>query len=701
MRKVSVVKSRKPGAGTRTLFGNLVPALIAILAIAAAGVFANTSPDDTLIPRRVLFADDDRLNVRLSPDGRSVSYLAPAGETLGLWLCPVNAPEKAQLILKPGDAPVMNPQWSFTSRHILYLRRVAKDIHLFALELDSGHTRDLTPRPGVSARIEKLSPEHPDELLVGLNGRDPLRYDLHRLNLRTGEIRLVRENDGYQRFLCDDELRPRVAVRQNAEEGYELFRLNAADRWELLDSFTYDQARISQPAALDKKGNTLYLIDNRRINTGVLEAIDLATGKRRTLVSDPLADIRTALFFHPKTGRLQSASAVYGRVRRYFLDSSIAPDFRYLKTIHTGDVGVAGRSLDDSVWLVVFQDGGPLRFYCYDRRAHRATFLFNEQNAVEPYRLARRQAVVVPTRDGLRLPGDLYLPSWTHASNGRYLEHPLPMLVYVHGGPSAAYDWNSWYTNRTLQLLANRGYVVFRVEFRGADGFGKKILRAGAGEWGRKMQADVLDAVDWAVRRGLTERDRVGIWGWSYGGYATLAALSFTPDAFACGLAMYAPTELLRMMETRTGAFRNFWRRQVGDDSTAEGRALLKARSPVYFTDRITRPLLITHGGRDANVSHQYADDLVTAMKRNKKPVTYLLYPDEGHDYASPESWISFFAVAERFFHEHLGGRYEPIGDDLNASNFQVIEGGNLIPDLAGSVKAKAKSPSGGHSSTR
>jgi dipeptidyl aminopeptidase/acylaminoacyl peptidase len=268
------------------------------------------------------------------------------------------------------------------------------------------------------------------------------------------------------------------------------------------------------------------------------------------------------------------------------------------------------------------------------------------------------------------------------------------MLVYVHGGPSVAFGWNDWPINRPLQLLANRGYAVLRVEFRGAEGFGKKILHAGAGEWGRKMQNDILDAVDWAVKQGVTERHRVGVWGWSYGGYATLAALTFTPDLFACGMAMFPPAELLTIADCRAGAFCPFWRRQLGDVTTDAGRAMLRERSPLYFVERIKRPLLISHGAKDARLPRKHSDDFVAEMKKHNKPVTYLLYPDEGHDYARKENWISLFAVAERFFHEHLGGRYEPIGNDLSASSVEVLEGGHLIPDLATAIQTKAKSVS-------
>jgi dipeptidyl aminopeptidase/acylaminoacyl peptidase len=203
-------------------------------------------------------------------------------------------------------------------------------------------------------------------------------------------------------------------------------------------------------------------------------------------------------------------------------------------------------------------------------------------------------------------------------SGGKLLDHPLPMLLYVHGGPSVAYEWDNWLINRTLQLLANRGYAVFRVEFRGVEGFGKRIREAGAKQWGRKMNDDLIDAVDWAVNHGVTEKNRVGLWGWSYGGYATLAALTFTPDVFACGMAMYQPTDLQTMMETRSGPFRLFWRRLVGDETTKDGQAQLHAQSPLYFTAQITKPLLITHGALDTNVPRNYSDNFVAAMKQHQ-----------------------------------------------------------------------------------
>jgi dipeptidyl aminopeptidase/acylaminoacyl peptidase len=650
-------------------------------------------PVDKLIPRSAIFADEDKLSVRLSPDGKTIVYIAPTDKGDEVFATPTADPSSSRLLFSQTDG-LGNLQWSYSSQQLIFLKAVGQDTHLFLFNLADKQIRDLTPQTGVSARIEKLSPEHPQEVLIGLKQGEAARFDLYRLNLQTGESTLLLKNDSYNSFICDDEFRPRVAIRRTADEGYELFSFKASGKWELLDRFNYEEARLSLPAALSKEGTTLYFVDNRNTDKAILKSIDLNTGKTRILATDPFADMRSALLLHPRTRQVQSASAVYGRLRRQFFDPTIKKDFLYLSTLHSGDVGVAGRSLDDRIWLINYLDGGPSRYYVYDRIAYKARFLFLSQSAIQPFALARRQTVVVPTRDGLKLPGDLYVPSWSHAGRGKLLDHPLPMLLYVHGGPSVAYDWDFWLVNRSLQLLANRGYVVFRVEFRGVEGFGKKIREAGAREWGRKMNDDLIDAVDWAVKQGITEKDKVGLWGWSYGGYATLAALTFTPDVFACGMAMYHPTDLQTMMETRSGQLRIFWRRLVGDETTTDGRAQLHEQSPLYFTDRITKPLLITHGALDTNVPRKYSDDFVAAMKQQQKPVTYLLYADEGHDYQRKESWVSLFAVAERFFHEHLGGRYEPYGNDFAGSSMQVIEGETLIPELSAALKIRSSSGS-------
>jgi dipeptidyl aminopeptidase/acylaminoacyl peptidase len=612
-----------------------------------------------------------------------IGYKAPSDGAMHVWIAPVSDPSKARAVTRKGQ-PVGSYRWTYLPGRLLYTTAAENGTHVFLLDLAGGEPRDLTQGEGSVASIERLVPDRPDEVLLRVSA------EFRKVNLRTGASQVVFTNDeGFDRVLFDDSYRPRVAERGNPDGGYDLLQQDGAGSWTSFASFLLGvEADASRPIALDKEGQTLYLADNRGRDTAALEAIDLASGKETVLLEDPLADVVPALVLHPRTGRVQSAVSYYGRMRRHFLDPSIVPDFEYLRTVARGDIGVpsiGGRSLDDTTWIVVFLDGGTTRYYLYDRAARRARALFSELGTLDKYTVGRRHLEVITTRDGMNLPADLYLPASADPDDNGRPREPLPLLLYVHGGPWGAYPWNSWFTNRVLQLLADRGYAVLRVEFRGTGGLGRKVQEAGLRDWGGKMQDDIMDAADWAVAQRITTRDRIGIWGWSYGAYATLAALTQTPERFACGMAMYGPTELDSFIDEGSAGAQTAWRHYIGDNTTEKGRALLRERSPIRHVERISKPLLIAQGGKDEIVRQGQADRFVEAMRKSRKPVTYVLYPDEPHDLRLPESWASLFAIAERFFHEHLGGRFEPIGDDLEGG-FEVRAGAELIPGLAAAM---------------
>lgn len=661
----------------------------------SSAVWSQTEP--TLIPRQVIFANPDKEQVMLSPDGKWISYRTLANGTMNLWVAPATEPAKARVVTKQSGTPVVDYRWAYFANRLLYCVPTDEGVHIFVLNLDRGESRDLTPGKGVVAFIEKFSPDHLEEVLLRVRESARAPFNYQRLNLRTGTAEVVFKNDrNFERVLFDDEWRPRVATARKLGLGYELLQPNGAGEWVSFASFRDGmEGNVSQPVALDKGGKTLYLTDNRGRDKAALYALDLATGKQTLLLEDPLTDVLPALLTHPKTGRVQTASSYYGRLRRHFLDPSLLPDFEYLRTVQRGDLGIlspnGGRSLDDDVWLTVFLDGGPSRYYLYDRTARRATFLFTENKALDAYTLGRRQLEVITTRDGLEFPADLYLPKTADLDGNGRPRQPLPLLMYVHGGPWVAYPWNSWNTNRLLQLLADRGYAVLRVEFRGAHGFGRKVEERGFREWGGKMQQDLEDAADWAVKQGITTRERTGIWGWSYGGYAALQALA-TSDRFACGLSMYGPTELDSFIAEANPSAQTYWRKNIGDNTTEEGRALLRKVSPFHYAASFAKPVLVAQGGKDQIVPQNQPERFVAALQQHKKTVTYLLYPDEPHDFVRAENWASLFAIAERFFHDHLGGRYESIGDDLRDSSLEVRAGGELIPGLLLALNQKPSS---------
>ncbi len=357
-----------------------------------------------------------------------------------------------------------------------------------------------------------------------------------------------------------------------------------------------------------------------------------------------------------------------------------------------GDAGIASWSLDDRQWIVAhLPDDGPIRYFHFDRDTKERTFLFAHRPELEGLPLAKMQSVFIKARDGLEMVAYLTLPVGTDQDGDGRPDRPLPMVLLVHGGPWAR---DSWGYDPEHQLLANRGYAVLAVNFRGSTGFGKHFQNIAKRQWSGTMHDDLLDAVAWAVSQKIAQEDKVAIMGGSYGGYAALVGLSFTPDVFACGVDIVGPSSLLTLIESIPPYWESFRQQlieRVGDIDTEQGRKELRERSPLFRADKIERPLLIGQGKNDPRVKQQEAEQMVQAMKENQIPVTYVLFPDEGHGFARPENRLAFFAVAERFLSEHLGGRSEPIGKAFEGSTISVPEGAKSLPGLAESLRQTEK----------
>jgi dipeptidyl aminopeptidase/acylaminoacyl peptidase len=307
-------------------------------------------------------------------------------------------------------------------------------------------------------------------------------------------------------------------------------------------------------------------------------------------------------------------------------------------------------------------------------------------------------APVVESRDGLNLVCYLSLPPGSDPDGDGRPSEPLPMVLYVHGGPWARDQWG---LNPYHQWLANRGYAVLSVNYRGSTGFGKEFINAANGEWAGKMHDDLLDAVGWAIDEKIAIADKVAIAGGSYGGYATLVGLTFTPDVFACGVDIVGPSSLVTLLENVPEywvPFMPVFKSRLGDVETKAGRAELLKRSPLTRVDQIRRPLLIAQGANDPRVKQLESDQIVAAMTEHEIPVTYVLYPDEGHGFRRPENRKSFNAVAEAFLAEQLGGRFEPVGDDFRGATIQVPTGADEVPGLADALGelAEAKTEAAG-----
>ena len=641
--------------------------------------------DTELIPRSVLFGNPDRTSVRISPNGKNLAYLAPLDGVLNVWVAPIDAPHDARSVTRDTGRGIRVYCWAYTNEHILYLQDAGGDenwrAYCVALETETAEVTDLTPEPGVQAKLEHLSPRSPHEVLIALNDRDAHFHDLYRVEIDTGKRDLVQRNDEFAGFLTDEDYAVRFALRMTPEGAAEVVARDG-DGWAPFTEIPAEDALTTNMVGLDASGRTLYLTDSRERDTAALIAWDLESGDKQILAEDPKVDAE-GFWIHPETRAIQAVGFNYDRRHWRVVDESIRADLERLEGVTDGELEVISRSLSDRSWIVAYLlDRGPVRYYLYDRDEGEVRFLFTDRTALEGRPLAPMHPRILRSDDGLALISYLTLPADSDPDGDGVPETPLPMVLWVHGGP---WDRDVWGYHPYHQWLANRGYAVLSVNFRGSTGFGKAFANAGNHEWARKMHQDLIDAVQWAAEEGIADPERVAIGGGSYGGYATLVGLTFTPDAFACGVDIVGPSNLVTLLRNVPP----YWMpilpmltQRVGDPETEEGNALLLERSPLSRVDRIRKPLLIGQGANDPRVRQTESDQIVDAMQERGIPVTYVVYPDEGHGFARPQNRLSFIAVAEAFLAEVLGGRAEPFDDDSAGSSMEVRAGAEFVPGL-------------------
>jgi dipeptidyl aminopeptidase/acylaminoacyl peptidase len=636
-----------------------------------------------LIPRAVLFSDPDRTRVQLSPNGEFLSYLAPYKGVLNIWVGKPSDPTEMHPLTDNTKRGISSYLWAYTNKHIIYVDDVEgnENWRIYRVDVLTGEKLALASFDKVQARLLARSKDDPEDILVELNKRKPEYFDIYRLNIITGKLSLVFENDRFSDFVADEHLNLKVTTESTEDGGARYYALikDKDNQYQPKELFSIAQKDMfnTSPLFMNKAGDTLYMLDSRGRNTSALMGFNIETGKNNVIAEDNRVDISDVLV-HPTERTIQATAATYTKPEWTLLDKSLAPDFEYLKTLKTEkgtsvtDVEVISRSLDDKSWIVVFlRDDGAPHYYFYDRTAKKAWFLFSGRPLLDKLSLNKMEPVIIPTRDKLSLVSYLSRPK--HAL-------PVPLVLYVHGGPSARDDWGY---DAVHQWLTNRGYAVLSVNFRGSTGFGKAFANAGNGEWAGKMQDDLVDAVKWAINKGITTQDKVAIMGGSYGGYATLVGMTKSNDVFACGVDIVGPSNLETLMRSIPPYWKPFYALLKimigGDPETEEGRQFLASQSPLSFVDNIKKPLLIAQGANDPRVKQAESDQIVQAMELKNIPVTYVLYPDEGHGFSRPENRLSFYAVTEAFLAKHLGGRVEPVGEAFKNSSIQIQKGKETI----------------------
>ncbi|MEO7735564.1 MAG: S9 family peptidase [Kofleriaceae bacterium] len=646
-------------------------------------------PDPGLIPRTVLFGNPERAGVRISPDGKQLSWLAPKDGVLNIWVAPVGKLDQDKAVTADTKRPITQHRWANTSHHLVYSQDTGGDenYHLFRVDVADGKTTDLTPYAKTRAEVLATDPRQPTTLLTLMNDRDSKVFDVYKVDLVTGKRTLVVQNDDeLGGFDVDHDLRVRFASKKLPDGSVQLLAPEtkaATTKWKLFETIPFEDADTTSIVGFSPNGRAVYLSDSRNRDTAALVAIDLGSRKATVLAEDAKADSGEVMV-HPTKHTLQAVQFNYLKRAWTVLDPSIQKDLDNLAKLDTGEPRVVSRTLDDKTWVIsTSNEQRPGQFYLWDRAKQHGTFLFAAQPALDKLPLVKMTPVEIKARDGLTLVSYLSLPAAADPDGDGKPNAPVPMVLFVHGGP---WSRDAWGYSSVHQLLANRGYAVLSVNYRGSTGFGKKFLNAGNLQWGKAMHDDLLDAVAWATQQGVTAKDTVCIMGGSYGGYATLVGLAMTPDAFRCGVDIVGPSNLLTLLST----IPPYWaplvalfHTRMGDPNTAEGKALLTAASPLTHAADIKRPLLIGQGANDPRVKQAESEQIVAAMKAHQLPVSYIVFPDEGHGFARPENNQAFFGAAEAFLSLHLGGSYLPLSKaELEASTMQVKDGKAGIPGL-------------------
>jgi dipeptidyl aminopeptidase/acylaminoacyl peptidase len=653
-------------------------------------------PDVTLIPRTALFGNPVRTQARLSPDGKYVSFLAPKDGFLNVWLAPYGKLGSAKAITSDKKRGIREHSWAMDARHVLFLQDEGGDENwrVHSVDVESGKQIDLTPFKDVQAQIVGASHKRPNVVLVGLNDREPEWHDVYEIDVGTGQRKLVVKNDQqFAGYLADLDLRVRVAMKTLASGGGQLYR-QTDKGWESFLEYGQEDSITTQPLVIEGDGQTALLLSAAGRDKAALVRVDLASGKQDVVAESKQADV-AEVWIDPRTHEPQAYAVDYLHTEIAPLTPDARKDIERLRSTLGPQFTVTSRTLDDRKWIVVVDDPvHVLSTFLYDRDSGQITKQFDQRPELANAPLQPMYAREIKARDGKTLVAYLTLPPGAGDRKAGKPAAPVPLVLDVHGGPWAR---DSYGFHPDHQWLANRGYAVLSVNFRGSTGFGKGFINAGDHEWGRKMHDDLLDAVDWAVREKIALPDKVAIYGGSYGGYATLAGLTFTPDQFACGVDIVGPSNLETLLASIPPYWKSFYEdmvRRIGDPRTEEGKKLLQERSPLTYVDRIKKPLLIAQGANDPRVKQAESDQIVAAMQAKNLPVTYVMYPDEGHGFARPQNRLSFYAITEGFLAQCLGGRAEPIGHDFDGASVTVPAGASIVPGLAAAMKERNSSDS-------
>ncbi|MGE5357377.1 MAG: alpha/beta fold hydrolase [Bacteroidales bacterium] len=641
-------------------------ALIAAASVPAAGQSTGSSVPP-IIDRELFFGDPEIAGAQISPDGKYISFLKPFNGTRNIWVKAAAEPfSTARPLTADTKRPISSYFWSRDAKFILFVQDQGGDenYNVYAVDPAAGPAagaavptaRNITDAKGVAAQIYAVPRSEPDVIYVGLNDRDKAWHDVYKVRISTGERTLVAKNtDRFTGIVLDTKDQLRLVTRSAENGDTEVLRVEPGNTFTKI--YSCNVFETCGPIYFHKDGRRVYFETNKGEGADLtrLVLLDVASGKEELVESDPLkrVDLGSARF-SDKTDELIVTSYIDEKPRYYWKDKAYEADYTFLKKrFPTREIGFASSTADERLFIIsTNSDVEPGETYLFDRQTKQLTPQYRLREKLAREYLAPMQAVRYKSSDGLEIPAYLTLPKGVPAKN-------LPLVVFPHGGP---WGRDNWGPNGMAQFLANRGYAVLMPNFRGSTGYGRTFLDAGNKQWGDKMQDDITWGVKYLVAQGTADPKRVGIMGGSYGGYATLAGVAFTPDLYAAAVSIVGPSNLLTLLDSIPPYWeqiRKLFYERMGDPNTPAGKAQLERQSPLNSAAKIRTPLMVIQGANDPRVNKRESDQIVVALRDRGFPVEYIVAPDEGHGFVRPVNNMAAFAAAEKFLAKFLGGRYQ------------------------------------------
>ena len=622
----------------------LATSLVACAPVPVAQAPASSQPARQ-IPLRDFFKNPEQASHQISEDGRYLAWVAPYERRLNVHVRPIAGGEVVRVT---SETARDISGFAFKGSRIIYAKDFGGDenFHLVSVDLKGGDLKDLTPGEKVKANLVDFLYDDPDHIILSHNRRDARVYDVFRVNVKTGEEKLIAQNPGnITGWQTDHKGRLRAAVTSDGVNTSLLYREREEDAFKPILTTNFKEGVAPLFFTFDDK--RLYVASNRGRDKQAIFEFDPVTAREGKLIFEhPEVDV-TSLNYSRKRKVLTTVRYTTWKQQRHILDAETEAIFRDLEAKLPGyEVNLSSTDRNETKYIVATSgDKTRGKRYLYDKATKKLELLADVSPWLPESELADMKPIKYRSRDGLEIHGYLTLPKGVAARN-------LPVVVNPHGGP-----WfrDTWRFNPEVQFLANRGYAVFQPNFRGSTGYGRKFWEASFKQWGQAMQDDVTDGVQWLIREGIADPKRIAIYGGSYGGYTTLAGITFTPDLYAAAVDYVGVSNLITFMKTIPPYWKVYLemlQEMVGD--LEKDKEMLMKYSPVNHVDRIKTPLFIAQGARDPRVVKAESDQMVEALRKRGVEVQYMVKDNEGHGFANEENRFEFYEAMEQFLAKHI-----------------------------------------------